>query len=196
MKQYVILPIAIIAMQVAIIAMQVLAGASLAETDNIGALADFTGKCTKFEGKSEIKDYCEDTVHNFRFMAGYDSFQFRTPAKSNDDQDCDVIAFVGSQWGNNKDQKGAEKLGDNMTFMTIKQVIFSNVAHHFQEGKQYRGQCVFVFKTAESRAGSDVTKIWCEYEDEHHGGHAFALEDVTNFELHRVMNFSDYGPLK
>ena len=48
-------------------------------------------------------------------------------------------------------------------------------------------------QNTESRSGSDVTKIWCEYEDEHHGGHAFALEDVTNFELHRVMNFSDYG---
>ena len=87
MKQYVILPIAIIAMQL-------LEGTSLAETDNIGALPGFTGKCTKFEGKSEIKDYCEDTVHDFCFVDGYDLFQFRTPAKSNDDQDRGVIAFV------------------------------------------------------------------------------------------------------
>jgi hypothetical protein len=65
-----------------IIATYVVTDASLAHTDDVGALAYFTGTCTKFEDESQVHNYCENEVHDIRFRDGYDSIQFCTPEKA------------------------------------------------------------------------------------------------------------------
>jgi hypothetical protein len=62
------------------------------------AAMTFTGECIKFDGSDENHNYCENTVSDLRFADGYDSLQFKTLPKNNNDLDRDVTSFVGIHW--------------------------------------------------------------------------------------------------
>ena len=106
------------------------------QTAKIDAVLEFTGQCVKYEQDTEDHNYCENIVRNLRYADGYESFQFRTPTKSRNDSDRDNIVFVGSHWGDNKGAGDAKKLGDEMIFMTLEQVVLSNAARNSQTIKQ------------------------------------------------------------
>lgn len=157
-----------------------------AESADIGATIIYTGDCIKFDGNNKNTNYCESSVTNLRYADGYDSFQFRTMPKNNNESDRDNTSFVGSQWGR------SSLLGNTDLFMTLKQVILSNIAHKYQEIKTtYNGQCVLSFSRNNTRKTADVIKIWCEYTDGR-GGHALGLENITNIEYHQLMDFETY----
>jgi hypothetical protein len=56
------------------------------------AAMTFTGECIKFDGSDENHNYCENTVSDLRFADGYDSLQFKTLPKNNNDLGSGLIA--------------------------------------------------------------------------------------------------------
>jgi hypothetical protein len=176
----------------AVIFLGILRDPAQADSEKIGAVMQFFGQCARYDDTKEDDHYCETHVDNIRYVDGFDSFQFRTPPKSSIEQDREITEFIGSHWGNNKSGHGAENLSDNMTFMVINQVVFSNIFRKVRDVKPYKGQCVLEFNTAESRDAASINKIFCEYSDGKES-HGLSLDKITKLEPMIIQDFMKYG---